>query len=118
MVEEPSDFIGNILAKLINRKFNDENQIEKLKSWNMSVLLETDYYPVSLIFSDGIKIMTQVINNPTLVIKTTFQTIISIVKNETSPLGALFKSSIKMKGIFRHPRAAFQFYRLIDKILK
>ncbi|MBN2230089.1 MAG: hypothetical protein JW779_10925 [Candidatus Thorarchaeota archaeon] len=118
MLAEPKDFIGNILAKLINRFLEDSSQYEKVKKWNMTVVVETDYYPVTLIFGDSISIQRGIIENPTLVFVMNFKKIISLAKKETSILGSLIHGSIKTKGILKHPRAAFRFYRLMDSILK
>jgi hypothetical protein len=84
----------------------------------MSVILETDYYPVSIVFGDHIRIDARTVENPTLIFSMKFHTIISIVRKETSILSALLRGSIKVKGLINHPRAAFRFYKLMKSILE
>ncbi|TFG31167.1 hypothetical protein EU527_13110 [Candidatus Thorarchaeota archaeon] len=118
MIAEPRDFIGNILAKLINNRLENPLELERVKKWRMSVILETDYYPISIIFEDQIGIEATTVDDPTLIFRMKFQTIVSIVKKETSILRALIHGSIRVKGIIQHPRAAFRFYKLMNLILK
>jgi len=81
MMKEPTDFIGNILAKLINLQLANSSMREKMANWNMSVVLDTDYYPVSIIFDETISMKTGSVDEPTLIFKMSFGTIISLVKN-------------------------------------
>ncbi|TFG31386.1 hypothetical protein EU527_12505 [Candidatus Thorarchaeota archaeon] len=118
MLDEPGDFIGNILAKLINRRYTTLTDTQNFKNWDMSIIIETDYYPVSILFENTVKIKSDAIQNPTLIFKMKFNTIVSIVKEETTILRALLKGAIQVKGLVRHPRAAFRFYRLMNSILK
>lgn len=118
MLKEPNDFIGNILAKLINQQLENPAILDKMTSWNMSVVIDTDYYPVSIIFNETISMKTGSINEPTLTFKMSFSTIISLVKKETSMVRAILGGSIKVRGLLRHPRAGYRFYLLMNSIMK
>ena len=56
MLKEPPDFIGNILAKLINSKIASSALNERMQDWRMTVVFDTDYYPVSIYFDETISI--------------------------------------------------------------
>ncbi|MGY5880452.1 MAG: hypothetical protein RTV31_09375 [Candidatus Thorarchaeota archaeon] len=118
MLKEPPDFIGNILAKLINRQIQNPSMKEKMKSWKMSVILETDFYPVSIIFDQDITAFAEVVENPTLVFTMDFGTIIKLVEQETTMIRAMIGGSIKVKGFFRNLRSVYRFYSLMNSILK
>ena len=118
MLAEPTDFIGNILAKLINRQLEDPATLARVKNWRMSILLHTDYTPLSLIFSDEMRIESGPIAEPTIVVYMTFNTIINLVKGETSLVRSIINRTIKIKGLLRHPVSTFRFYRLMSAILK
>lgn len=118
MMKEPTDFIGNILAKLINRHLEKQSMRDKMTSWNMSVVIETDYYPVSIIFDERISMKTGSVDEPTLIFKMSFGTIISLVKKDTSMIRAILRGSIKVRGLLQNPRAAYRFYSLMNSILK
>jgi len=118
MISEPSDFIGNILAKLINRQLENPITRKKLADWRMSVIIDTDYYPVSIIFDGDISLKTSSVDEPTLIFKMNFGTIISLVKKETSMIRAIIGGSIKVRGLLQNPRAAYRFYSLMNSILK
>jgi len=118
MMKEPTDFIGNILAKLINLQLANSSMREKMANWNMSVVLDTDYYPVSIIFDETISMKTGSVDEPTLIFKMSFGTIISLVKKETSMIRAMLRGSIKVRGLLQNPRAAYRFYTLMNSILK
>ncbi len=118
MLVEPSDFIGKILAKMINKQLENSATLSKVKNWRMSVVLQTDYYPLSLIFSDVIKIESGAIVDPTLVFTMAFNTIIKIAKGDSSLVKSVFNRSIKIKGLLRHPIATLRFYRLMNAVLK
>lgn len=118
MIAEPTDFIGNILTKLINKQLENPATLNRVKNWRMSVVLHTDYYPLALIFSDAMRIESGTIPDSTLTVNMTFNTIIKLAKGETSLIRSLFNRSIKIKGIIRHPISTFRFYRLMNAVLK
>ncbi len=118
MIKEPTDFIGNILAKLINRQLENPSKQGMMTSWNMSVVIDTDYYPVSIIFDETISMKTGLVDEPTLIFKMSFGTIISLVKKETSMIRAMLGGSIKVRGLLQNPRAAYRFYILMNSILR
>ena len=118
MLSEPSDFVGNILAKMINRQLKDSTTLEKVKKWRMTVVLQTDYYALSLIFDELMQIKSGATTDPTLIATTTFHTILMIAKGKNSLLKSVLNRSVRIKGLFRHPIAAFRFYRLMNQALK
>lgn len=118
MLKEPNDFIGNILAKLINYQLENPAMRDKMKNWSMSVVIDTDYYPVIIIFDETICMKTGSVDEPTLIFKLKFSTIISLVKKETSMIRAILGGSIKVRGLLHNPRAAYRFYSLMNSILK
>ena len=117
MLEEPPDLIGNILARMINRQFSTSRVGEKLPSWRMSVVFDTDYYPVSIIFNETISIYAGFVKNPTLVFKLSFGTILLLVEKKTTMIRAILSGNIKVKGL-RHLISLYRFYGLINSILK
>jgi len=90
---------------------------EKLVKWDMTVRIETDFYPISIRFKDGVTITREIIENPTLLITMSFDVIIQIVRGKTSVIRGFIKRSIKMRGILRHPYATLRFYKLINQMI-
>ena len=103
---------------MVNKQLENPATLSKVKNWRMSVVLQTDYYPLSLIFSDVIRIESGVISDPTLVFSMTFKTIIQIAKGESSLIKSVLNRSIRIKGLLRHPIATLRFYRLMNAVLK
>ncbi len=118
MIEEPPDFLGNIVGKLLNHQISEHSLDMKLKDWNMSVVFDTDFYPISIIFDSTIQIETGFVPNPTLVFNMRFDTIIDLIEQKISLAQSVLGGKVKMKGFFRHPIAGFRFYRLMNSILK
>ena len=117
MLNEPKDLIGNVLYILLARQFEDDGYLAEIKNWNMTVVLDTDYYPVTLAFADGITIEKGAVPNPTITLETTFETIVSIAVGEISPLRGMINRKLRIRGLFRHPRATLRFYRLMIRAL-
>ncbi|RDE14510.1 MAG: hypothetical protein C4K47_04020 [Candidatus Thorarchaeota archaeon] len=118
MLEQPKDFIGNILAILTSKPLARPDFKDIVAKWKMVVVLETDYYPVTIRFDKGMRVEHGDIPHPTLRVNAKLSTIIELVKGKTSPIRALLNGGLKVKGILRHPRATLRFYRLISSSLK
>ncbi len=118
MVSTTPDFIGTILAQLLEKQLSDPKMLAKVQRWKMKVILDTNFYPVSMIFDDGLKIQKGVVDAPTLRVFMTFDTLIDLVKATKSPVGAVLSGDLKIKGLFRHPLATYRFYKLIVSALR
>ncbi len=118
MLGQPRDFIGNILAVLISRPLRKPDFRAQVMRWRMVVVLETDYYPVTIRFDKGVKVGYGDNPQPTIRVKASLDTIIKLVKGATSPIRALLTGGLKVKGLLRHPRATLQFYRLISSSIR
>ncbi|MFW9846942.1 MAG: SCP2 sterol-binding domain-containing protein [Candidatus Thorarchaeota archaeon] len=117
MLNRPKDLLGNILDILLARQFEDEAFLSQVKSWKMSVVLDTDYYPVTLKFHEGISIEKGAISNPTITLTTTIATIASIAEGRLSPVQGMLTRRLKLRGLLTHPRATYRFYRLMMRAL-
>ena len=84
----------------------------------MKVIFETNFYPVSIIFDNGIEIKKGEVENPTIRIFMTFDTMVDLVREKQSPIGAILSGKIKVKGLLRHPLAAYRFYKLMISSLR
>jgi len=118
VLDEPKDFIGFLMAQLISRQFKDPNLESRVKGWKMTVVLATDYYPVTLTFNRGVRFSIGAARDATLTVEMSFDTIIRLVMEETSTIKAFLKGEIKAKGMFRHPVAMKRFYGLLNAALK
>ena len=118
MLDEPKDFIGFLMAQLINRQLEDPNLESRVKGWKMTVVLATDYYPVTLIFNEGVRLSRGAASDATITIEMSFSTIIRLVMEETSTIKAVLSGEIKARGMFRHPVAMKRFYGLLNAALK
>jgi putative sterol carrier protein len=118
MLEQPKDFIGNIIAVLISKPLARPGFRSAVMKWEMVVMLETDYYPVAIIFDKGIRIEHGDSPRPTIRVSAKLSTIIELVKGRVSPIRALLNGGLKVRGLLRHPRATLRFYRLISASLK
>jgi len=98
MLKEPPDFIGNIFAKLTNNQLATSTLMDKMQDWRMSVVFDTDYYPVSIIFDEIISIEAGLVSDPTLVFKLKFDTILKLVERKTTMIRAILRGKIKVKG--------------------
>lgn len=118
MLNSPPDFLGAIFAKMLSAHLSSENAASKMRQWAMRVVLRTDYYPLSLLFRDGLIISKGEIESPTLVVTTTFHYLLRVLAGEISLLRAFITGKIKLQGFFRHPVSSLRFYRLINALLK
>ncbi|MHA1908904.1 MAG: hypothetical protein ACW98Y_16500 [Candidatus Thorarchaeota archaeon] len=117
MINEPPDFVGNILAKMINKALTKPSMAMKVQGWKMIVTLSSDYYPVSMVFDEGVTVVRQIDEKPSLIVEMNFAVIIQLVEGNTSMIRAMLKRRIRVGGLFRHPVATFRFYRLMQAIL-
>jgi len=118
MLEQPRDFIGNILAALISKPLGRPDFRAQVMRWKMVVVLETDYYPVTIMFDKGVKVEHGDNPQPTIRVRANLDTIIELVKGATSPIRALLTGGLKVKGVLKHPRATLRFYRLISSSIR
>ena len=118
MLDEPKDFIGYLMAQLISRQLEDPKLESRVKGWKMTVVLATDYYPVTLTFDKGVRFSKGAASDATLTVEMSFGTIIRLVMDETSTIKAFLKGEIKARGLFRHPVAMKRFYGLLNAALK
>ena len=117
MLNRPRDFVGSIFAMMIEKHLETPDAVSKVSPWSMSVLLETDFYPILIKFENGVTITRDVIEHPTLRIRMSFDTIISILDGQTSMMREFIGRRVKMQGIIQHPRATFRFYRFINSMI-
>jgi putative sterol carrier protein len=113
VLEEPRDFVGYLLAHAVEKQLQDSTIKSKVRTWKMEIVLQTNYYPVTMIFDNGVKIIREAVESPTLIVKISMDTISQIIKGECSPIKAFLKGDIKVKGMFRHPIAMKRFYGLL-----
>jgi putative sterol carrier protein len=118
MLDEPKDFIGYLMSQLISRQLEDPKLESRVKGWKMTVVLATDYYPITLIFDRGVRFSKGAASDATLTVEMSFSTIIRLVMEETSTIKAFLKGEIKARGMFRHPVAMKRFYGLLNAALK
>lgn len=117
MINEPTDFVGNIVAKLIAKALAKPSMSKKAIEWRMIITLSSDYYPVSIIFNDGVSVARSIDSKPTLDVEMNFGTIIELVEGKTSMVKEILNRGIRVKGLLRHPIATFRFYTLMKSIL-
>lgn len=118
VLNEPRDFIGTILAFLFERELASKTRRDEVVKWNMLVTLDTDYYPVTIHFANGIRVERGRIDDPTLTLRTSVNTLVLIAQGRFSPIRGLLQGKLKMKGILRHPIATVRFYRLMMDALR
>ena len=118
MLDEPKDFIGYLMSQLIGRQLEDPKLESRVRGWTMTVVLATDYYPVTLTFDKGVRFSKGAASDATLTVEMSFSTIIRLVMEETSTIKAFLKGEIKARGMFRHPVAMKRFYGLLNAALK
>jgi hypothetical protein len=118
VIEEPKDFLGFLLHTLINKQLENPDVSSDVKTWNMTVVLDTNYYPITIAFDNGVSISKHAIENPTLKVALSLDTVIRLAMNETSIVKAVMKREIKITGLLRHPKAVMKFYGLLSSILK
>jgi len=113
-MHEPTDFVGKVLAKLVNSRLEvNPNLQAKVMHYRMQVVVDTSYYPVTLHFDKGLRIVKGAAERPTLRLGLSFDSIIGLVLHKVSPMRAVLKGQIKVKGLLRHPLATYRIYRLL-----
>ncbi|MDF1538457.1 MAG: hypothetical protein P1Q69_06105 [Candidatus Thorarchaeota archaeon] len=117
MIKEPTDFVGNILAKLVAKALAKPSMVSKVEGWKMIVTLSSDYYPVSMVFDEGVTVIRKIDADATLNVEMNFAVIIDLVEGNTSMVRAMLERKIRVRGLFRHPIATFRFYRLMQTII-
>lgn len=117
MLNKPRDFVGNILAMMLSEQIKDERTRNRIHTWKMSVILATNYYPILIDFNRGVTITREVVDNPTLCISMSFDTMIALIRSESTIVREVLTGSIRIKGFLRHPLAAFRFYGLMKDML-
>ncbi len=110
--ELPGDFIGAILYSMLRPQLDSAGITGGKRSSRLTVVIETEYYPVTLEFGDVLKIRRGAEQRPTLRVTTTLQTVVEIARHRISPVGAFFRGRIKIRGFLRHPLAARRFLAL------
>ncbi|MHA1638473.1 MAG: SCP2 sterol-binding domain-containing protein [Candidatus Thorarchaeota archaeon] len=118
MVVSSPDFIGTVLSLVLQKKLEDPDELTKIRGWEMKVIFETNFYPVSIIFDNGIEIKKGEVEDPTIRIFMTFDTMIDLVREKQSPIGAILSGKIRVKGLFRHPIATYRYYKLMMSSLR
>ncbi len=116
-MEKPGDFIGLLFSILLDKELENQPFREEVKSWNMIVVLETDYYPITLRFDDGVSIHYGFDKSPDIHVKTTMHQIIEVAKGNQGLLMAIATGKISVNGIWGHPRAGYRFYKTMKNIL-
>ncbi len=116
-METPRDFIGQLLHVLFQGVLSDEVTKRNVANWNMSVVIDTDFYPVTLNFENGLNFVYGEHDSATLRVQTTIEVILWIVEGRTSVIKAVLSRKIKIQGFLQHPRAAFRFYRLLSSAI-
>jgi hypothetical protein len=118
LLEEPTDFIGVIISTLLGKRYPGEALAERIGGWRMTVVLETDYYPLAFAFSNGLTLRKGNIDHPTLRVVSSFDTIVEIARGSISPFSAFLKRSVKIRGLIQHPISSFRFIRLLLSALR
>ncbi|MFX0108922.1 MAG: SCP2 sterol-binding domain-containing protein [Candidatus Hodarchaeota archaeon] len=113
----PTDFIGAILHSLLERRLDSATK-RKVLSWKMRVLLETDYYPLTIDFDNGYHITRDVEESYTIRVGLNMDTLIQIARGKTTLLRSVLKRRVKISGLIRHPIAALRIYSLINTALR
>jgi hypothetical protein len=116
-MQKPGDFIGILFSILLDNKLEDQSFREEINSWNMIVVLETDYYPITMRFDDGVSIHYGFHANPDIHVKTTMKQIIEIAQGDEGFLVSIARGEVSINGIWRHPRAGYRFYRTMKNLL-
>jgi len=110
--ELPGDFIGAILYSMLRPQFESAGTATGKQSGRLTVVIETEYYPVTLELGDALRIHRGAGERPTLRVTTTLRTVVDIARHRISPVGAFLRGRIKIRGLLRHPFAARRFLAL------
>jgi len=117
MLGSTRDFIGNILEIVLRKALDNPSLKSRFEHWKMTVLLETDYYPVTLVFDKGLRIERGATGKPDLKVSMGLDVVMRIARGDISMIGAFVRRRIRMKGLIRHPVMTFRFYRLMSLAL-
>lgn len=118
MLNEPQDFLGAMLAKMLTRVLTTVDEIEDVRRWKMTVMVYTDFYNLSMRFENGVSITTDPIENSTLTARTSFHSLLQIINGRASLFSSYLKGDVKISGLLRHPISVLRFYRLMKRMLK
>lgn len=118
MLNEPSDFLGSILSRMLDRYLSNPSVLREIEDWRMSVRLVTDYYDLVLTFNRGITVTREQNAPSTITVSTTFNDLLRVLSGEVSLFRALLSGKMKVSGFARHPVSAFRFYRVMKSLLQ
>jgi len=110
--ELPGDFIGAILYSMLRPQLESAGIATGKQGGRLTVVIETEYYPVTLELGDVLRIHRGAGERPTLRVRTTLRTVVDIARHRISPVGAFLRGRIKIRGFLRHPLAARRFLAL------
>ncbi len=113
MTGTPRDLLGIILHRMLSSRLDESVLGASVRHWRMTVVLETEYHPVTLRFDEGLTIERGAAERPTLTVLTTLDTVAAIARSSLSPLTAYLHGLLRVKGMYRHPLAAARFLRLL-----
>ncbi|TFG12807.1 hypothetical protein EU537_08260 [Candidatus Thorarchaeota archaeon] len=116
-MEKPGDFIGLLFRILLDKKLENESFREEVKAWNMTVVLETDYYPITMRFDNGVSIHYGSDKSADIHVKTTMKRMIEIAAGNQGLLASIVGGMISVNGIWRRPRSGYRFYKTMKHLL-
>ncbi len=82
------------------------------------MVLDTDYYPVTLVFQDGLTVRAGRTEDYTFGVRLTVALLVDILRGRVSVLGALLRGQLTVEGLWRHLRGVYRFYRLLSQLAR
>jgi len=115
---QPSDFIGSIIYTMLKQRMQQNPNCPPFHTWQMKVVLSTDYYPLSLIFDNGLEFHKGDLQEADIRLDFSFEVLLEIIKGRKGFLGAILRRGVRIEGFLKHPFAAYRFYKLMSYIIE
>ncbi|NWF95919.1 MAG: hypothetical protein HXY34_07220 [Candidatus Thorarchaeota archaeon] len=117
MLQKPKDLLGAVLTKILEEKVSNTALASGVSRWRMTVVIDTDFYPVSIVFDRGIRVEYGARPDAQLRVRMTMSTMSDVFQKRASVLQSVLRRKIRVRGLARHPVSALRFYRLMSRLV-
>lgn len=103
---------------MLEQRTSENPDYPPFHTWKMNVVLATDYYPLTLIFDNGLEFRKGDLQEPDIRIGFQFNTLLELVQGKKTLLGAILGKAVKIEGLLQHPTDVYRLYKLIRYIIE
>ncbi|MEM2142311.1 MAG: hypothetical protein QXQ81_03560 [Candidatus Thorarchaeota archaeon] len=118
MPDPPNDLVGRLLHLLLSRVTKSGVARLSTSRQELTVVIETDYYPVKLVWGDGVRVTPDWSGGSDITVKTSMDCIVRVASGQSTLLREFLSRRIRVSGLVCHPFATARVYRLLSAALR